>query len=94
MADRLFDLVLGNDRQIARPRICGETCTERLQIRVVFRTEVVLRWAKRRRKSCVGNRIVECEKSGSQANTPEYDCAGDRMDSVSQRNHAGDTCDD
>ena len=45
------------------------------------------------RKPRVCNRAVEREKSSSQANTPEYDGAGDRMDSLSQRDQAGNARD-
>src|SRR6266545_1736279 len=89
MPNCLFDLFLADERQIACPRICGESDTQSFQKSVVVRAGILLGREKCRRKFAVCNRAVQRETSSSQANSPEYDCASDRMDSVSQRNQAG-----
>src|SRR4029450_5464503 len=93
MPNRLFDFFRRDERQIACPRVCGESDTKSLQVGVMLRTGILLRWDKRSGKPCVCNRTIEREKSSSQANSPEYDRASDRMDSVCQRDQAGCTCD-
>src|SRR5947199_215711 len=61
MPNRLFDFLLCDERQVACPWICGESNTKSLQIGVVLRTGMFLRWVKRSRKSCICNRKVEGE---------------------------------
>ena len=84
MPNRLFDFLLRDDRQVTCPWICGESDTKSFQIGVVLRTGMFLRWDKRSRKPCICKRKVEREKASSQANSPEYDRASNRMNSVSQ----------
>src|ERR1700730_15359916 len=94
MPNRLFDLFLGDECQIACPRISSESDTKSLQIGVVLRTGVFLRRDKGSGKPRVCNRTVEREKSSSQANGPEYDRASNWMHSISQGDQAGNACND
>src|SRR4029453_14770112 len=89
MSNRIFDLLLCGERLASRPRIYGEADAERLQIGVILWARFLLWRDKRRGKPCVCNDAIEREKSSSQANTPEYDRAGDRMDFLSQQNKPG-----
>src|SRR4029453_13498171 len=93
MSNRIFDLLLCGETLASRPRIYGESDAERLQIGVVLWARFLLWRDKRSRKPRVCNDAIEREKSCSQANTPEYDRAGDRMDSFSQRDQAGNAGD-
>src|SRR6266446_8872396 len=93
MSNCIFNLLLCGEGFTSRPRIYGESDPESLQIGVVSRAGFLLWRDKRSRKSCVCNGAIEREKSSSQANTPEYDCASNRMDSLSQRDQAGNARD-
>src|SRR4029434_3720891 len=93
MSNRIFDLLLCGERLASRPRIYGESDAERLQIGVILWARFLLWRDKRRGKHYVCNDAIEREKSSSQSNTPEYDRAGDRMDSLSQRDQAGNAGD-
>src|SRR5207248_4332919 len=87
------DLLLCGEGSAARPRIYGESDAERLQIGVVLWARFLLWRDKRSRKPRVCNDAIEREKSSSQTNTPEYDRTSDRMDSLSQRDQAGNARD-
>jgi hypothetical protein len=89
MSNRIFDLLLCGEGFASRPRIRGQSDAERLQIGVVLWARFLLWRDKRSRKLCVCNDAIEREKSSRQANTPEYDRTRDRVDSLSQRDQAG-----
>src|SRR6266536_6354658 len=94
MSNCIFDFLLCREGLASRPRIYGESDAERLQIGVVPRARFFLWSDERSRKSCVCNDAIEREKAGCQTNTPEYDCTCDRVDSLSQRDQAGNASDD
>src|SRR6266480_100010 len=94
MSNCIFDLLLCGEGFASRPRIYGKSDAESLQIGIVLRAGF-LHWRdKRSGKLCVCNDAIEREESGSQTNTPEYDCTSDRVDSLSQRDQAGNARDD
>src|SRR6266487_1186814 len=94
MSNCTFDLLLCGEGSASRPRIYGKSDAESLQICVVLWTRFLLWRDKRRGKLCVCNSAIEREKAGCQTNTPEYDCTCDRVDSLSQRDQAGNASDD
>src|SRR5207245_6485543 len=93
MSDCMFDVYSCEKRLISCSWVCGKPHAESLQIGIVLRAGILLWRDESSRKSCVGNRAVEREKSSRSADTPEYDCPSDRMDSVGQRDQAGNACD-
>src|SRR5437660_12817854 len=93
MSHCVFDLLISNKRHMSCPWIYGESDPERLQIGVVLWAGILLWRDEGSRKPCICNCAVEREKSSSSANAPEYDCPGDRMESVGQRDQAGNACD-
>src|SRR5438874_2447403 len=94
MCNRSVDLFLSIHRLASRPWIGGQAQAECLQKRVMFRARLFLRRDKRSRKPCVCDHAIERKEAGGQANTPEYDAAGNRMNSLGQRNQTGNTGND
>src|SRR5207245_7340547 len=92
-ADRIFDFFLRGERLAARPRIRGEPNAKRFQIRIMFRTELFFWRDQRSWKFRVSDHTIKGRPSGREDNTPEYDAARDRMNSVSQRNQTGNAGD-
>src|SRR6266516_2480925 len=93
MSDCMFDVFPCDKRLISCSWVCGKPHAESLQIGIVLRAGIFLWRDKCSGKSCICNCAVEREKSSSSANTPEYDCPSDRMDSVGQRDQARHACD-
>ena len=94
MCNRIFDLLLCREGFASRPRIDSESHAERLQIGIVLWARFLLWRDKRSGKLCVCNDAIESKEAGCQTNTPEYDRPSDRMDSLSQRDQAGNARDD
>jgi len=78
----------------ARPRISRESDAERFEICIVFRTELLLWRNERSWKFCVSDRAVEREETGCENERPKNNATGDRMDSLGERNQAGNAGDD
>src|SRR5947199_6651346 len=93
MSNCIFNFLLCREGFSSRPRICGESDAESLQISIVCGAGFLFWRDKRRGKLCVCNDAIQREKSSSQANTPEYDRSSDWMDSLSQRDQAGHASD-
>ena len=70
----------------SRPWVGSQAQAECLQKGVVFRARLFVGRDKGRRKPCVCDHAIERKESGGQANTPKDDAAGNRMNSLGQRN--------
>ena len=55
----------------------------------MLRSELFLWRNQRRRKFCVSDHAIECEEGRGENKRPEDDAAGERMDSLGQRNQTG-----
>src|SRR5438128_1590409 len=71
-----------------------EMDAERFQILFVFRAELFFWRDQRSWKFRVSDHAIKGCPSGREDNTPEYDAAHDRMNSVSQRNQTGNAGND
>ncbi len=80
-------------RGLPRARVRGESAAERFQILFVFRAELFFWRDQRSWKFRVSDRAIKGRPSSREDNTPEYDAARDRMNSVSQRNQTGNAGD-
>src|SRR6266545_2116839 len=73
MPNCLFDLFLADERQIACPRICGESDTQSFQKSVVVRAGILLGREKCRRKMII-RLALEFRAAGAVFNLGDY-CA-------------------
>src|SRR6266404_1768885 len=78
----------------SRPWVGSQAQAECLQKGVVFRARLFLGRDKRSRKPCVCDHAIKGEEAGCEDERPENDTAGNRMNSLGQRNQTGNARDD
>src|SRR5437667_9214235 len=94
MLNCISDLLPCGKSHMPCPWVCSEADPKSLQIGVVLWAGIFLWRDKRSGKSCVCDHAVQGEKPSRSANTQERDCTSDRVDPLSQREQAGNPCDD